>query len=94
MSVGLLPIGKDTLDIVVPPSINSNCHEMLPGQLRRSASVSSSVQESQVPPCATSEERRVSPIAPRFLRETMRGNKRHFSVTKYDGNVLKKQMVC
>jgi hypothetical protein len=34
-----------------------------------------------------------SPIAPRFKRETMRGSKRVFSVSKYDGNIFKKQMV-
>lgn len=42
---------------------------------------------------ASTGPHRSSPVAPRFLRETMRGSKRQFSLSKYDGNVLKKQMV-
>lgn len=35
----------------------------------------------------------ISPVAPRFERSTMRGSKRVFSVSKFDGNLCKKQMV-
>jgi hypothetical protein len=35
----------------------------------------------------------VSPVAPRFLRETARGAKRQFQLSKFDDNLAKKQMV-
>lgn len=38
-------------------------------------------------------EQSLSPVAPRFLRETSRGSKRQFVLSRYEENVAKKQMV-